>query len=314
VPNAGESLIRTGTHTLELTTTPTKNHINLLTARNPPSSSNATITTTSAGAQESTNPVATNKGRAETGTQQQKSPNIDRTTDRTEVPKSDHQPLEILSTIRLSEIFPNTHGKDATDEFVELENFGDRDMDLAGWILSDASGKEYVFPKNEHISAQTFRAFYRPQTQLSLNNLGDTVRLHSPNGAVVDSQSYENTQPSRSFVLIGSVWRWSGNPSPHEPNRLPTYSPPLANKRPVAKSTAVSTVKKRKTKPVAASLKTTQRPLTQTQTTPKEQTTGWLKHRETPVAASLMILMFLALVALKIRPIIYERLHLSNGK
>lgn len=129
------------------------------------------------------------------------------------------------ATLRLSELYPNTSGKDETEEFIELENVGDAAVDLAGWQLSDASGKTFAAKTGTSVAPHAFLALSRDVTKLTLNNDDDSVTLTAPDGTVVDTRSYAKAKKGSSLVLVSAEWVWSGTPTPNEPNHVPTDAP-----------------------------------------------------------------------------------------
>ncbi len=123
-------------------------------------------------------------------------------------------------TLRLSELYPNTSGDDASEEFIEIENTGDADIDLQGWSIADASGKTFAAADSLVIAPHAFLALSRELTRITLNNDDDTVTLIAPNGTVVDTQTYAHAQNSSSLSLLGSDWSWSGTPTPNASNAV----------------------------------------------------------------------------------------------
>ncbi|MEK7451848.1 MAG: lamin tail domain-containing protein, partial [Patescibacteria group bacterium] len=225
VPDMGESLIRIDKHTLLITTTPTKNSENISTQKQvkilgtdstgqtnkPTPSSDAEISIIA------TNTNATPMVPKQTSQEQ---------TSASTTIKQDPQkqpvittPISISHTIRLSELYPNTGGNDATDEFIEIKNDGDEIVSLESWSITDASGNRFTFPKTATMNPHTFLAVMRPQSHLTLNNDGDTVTLIAPDASIADSHTYEKTKPNFSLATIDGIWTSSGIPTPNEQNR-----------------------------------------------------------------------------------------------
>lgn len=92
--------------------------------------------------------------------------------------------------IVISEIFPNPEGSDNETEFIELFNFGGREVDLTGWALGDLTSRKYEFRsknlgdenKNNSmvIKAGGYLTVYRGESKIALNNNGDSVKLFRP--------------------------------------------------------------------------------------------------------------------------------------
>ncbi len=129
------------------------------------------------------------------------------------------------TTLRFSELYPNTSGDDATEEFIELENTGDAAVDLTGWQIADASGKTFTAKNETLVAPHALLALHRDVTKLTLNNDADSVTLVAPNGTVVDTRPYDHAKKGSSLVLVSAEWVWSGTPTPDEPNHVPTDAP-----------------------------------------------------------------------------------------
>lgn len=158
----------------------------------------------------------------------------------TSTPTSTPTPL-IPYSVCLSEFLPAPGSvmdwdgdgqSNSLDEWIELYNNLDRDLNLEGWALDDAEGSgsyPYVFPAGTVLRAGEYRAFYRRTTRVTLNNDGDAVRLLAPNGEVVEAVTYMATE----YDVAYSRWRpcsgrWLMNwqPTPGEANVLQLCPPP----------------------------------------------------------------------------------------
>jgi hypothetical protein len=122
------------------------------------------------------------------------------------------------TTLRISEIYPNTTENDLTEEFIELENVGDVPVDLVGWTLADQSGRTYVQKSRLIVGPRAFLTLTRPETRLALNNTGDSVTLIAPDETAVDFQAYATTTKGSALVRSDADWVWTRTPTPDEPN------------------------------------------------------------------------------------------------
>lgn len=130
-------------------------------------------------------------------------------------------------TICLSELYPNTGGADATDEFIELENYGSETVDLFGLSFQDATGNEWSFADHRELAAGKFLAISRTEYQFALNNSGnETVQLHSVDGILLDQTQYENAPKNFTFARDNELWRWTSIITRDEPNSFPTTVEP----------------------------------------------------------------------------------------
>lgn len=124
------------------------------------------------------------------------------------------------SGLILNEILPSPEGEDAKEEWIEIFNRNDFEVDLSGWKISDTTGKtnSYSFPAGTKIKRGGFLVFYRPTTKIILNNDGDGLRLLNPNGDMADEVFYEKTVLSQSYGLLEGKWGWSDILTPGEEN------------------------------------------------------------------------------------------------
>lgn len=115
---------------------------------------------------------------------------------------------EVLADPGTDPAFNDTNGDgvtDSGDEFVELYNRSNADVDVSGYVVEDENGARYTFPAGTIIPARTgFVVIGDPTgntlacptnatigfTGLGLNNTGDIVALRRPDGFVVHNMSY----------------------------------------------------------------------------------------------------------------------------
>lgn len=119
---------------------------------------------------------------------------------------------------------------DYRDEWVEIHNPLNRPVGLGGWRLADSSGRAFDFPLGMSIAAGGFVVVHRQQTDLSLDNEGDSLTLTHPNGAVIDTASYSHSPGyDQSWCRLPdgtSTWNDDCGPSPGEPNwEIPPAGP-----------------------------------------------------------------------------------------
>lgn len=140
--------------------------------------------------------------------------------------------------IVINEILPNPSGSSNEDtEWIELYNASPSTVDLSGWKLDDidnGGSSPYVIASGMSIPASGFLYFEKSQTNVGLNNTGDTVRLIDLSGSVVDSYSYSSTTEDVSigrtsdggglFVACQSSTKNATNAC-SEPTPTPTSAP-----------------------------------------------------------------------------------------
>ena len=97
------------------------------------------------------------------------------------------------------------------EEWIEIFNQNDFDVELSGWKVSDSLGKTvtFIFPEESKISAKGFLILNRPTTKITLNNDGDSLALFQPDGNIVDKISYEKAPRGESYNRVDDSWFWS---------------------------------------------------------------------------------------------------------
>lgn len=132
--------------------------------------------------------------------------------DELEVDSENEEPV-FGPTIFINEILADPSSDEAENEFIELYNFGESTFDLSGWQLDDGNledDKIYLFDNedlNYFLAPGEFITFFRPETNLTLNNDADAVYLFDDQGEEIDSYVFESTFVDRS---------WGRNPENRE--------------------------------------------------------------------------------------------------
>jgi hypothetical protein len=127
----------------------------------------------------------------------------------------------ITISLNINEFIPNPDGSDEENEWVEIYNAGETEVNLNGWKLKDASEKEYNFT-DEKIGAKGYLVLNRPQTKITINNDAETLSLISPKGDVVSQIQYSGgSQEGHSFARYAkNDWRWTNLLTPGEVNEF----------------------------------------------------------------------------------------------
>jgi len=118
------------------------------------------------------------------------------------------------------------------DEWVELFNPGNVTIELRGWQLDDVAdggSAPFTFPAAAVIAPGGHLVVFKRESNLSLNNDTDSVRLLRPDGAVADAHAYSNAKPDQSFARqADGVGPWTDTlvPSPGGPNGGSVTPPP----------------------------------------------------------------------------------------
>jgi len=142
---------------------------------------------------------------------------------------------------------------DQDDEYIELYNANDFDVDLSGWRLDDMDdglraspdgSPPYTLPAGAAIPARGFLLLFRSQTGIVLNNDGDWVRLLRPDGVVVEATEYSSSRDDQAASKVvdgGSEWTRSYPPSPGSSNTPGGTPTPTPTATPVTTPTPFST-------------------------------------------------------------------------
>jgi len=136
------------------------------------------------------------------------------------------------SGVGFSEILPSPEGPDAENEWVEIANENNFEVDLKGWKISDIIGSThaYTFSENTTIKANGFLVLGRPETKITLNNSGDRLNLIRPDNLTADTLSYEKAPLGQSYSLKNGQWVWSTILTPGSTNKLIVPKKPEDNR------------------------------------------------------------------------------------
>ncbi len=132
-----------------------------------------------------------------------------------------------LSGIVINEILPSPEGPDAKEEYIEIFNQNDFEVNVSNWQITDTIGKTktYTFPEETAINPQGFLVFYRPIIKITLNNKEDEIILTHPNGDIADRVSYKSAPLGQSYNRTNAGWVWSPFLTPGSSNIIPVLEP-----------------------------------------------------------------------------------------
>lgn len=140
----------------------------------------------------------------------------------------DDEEVIYSSKIRLNEILPNPKGKESDEEYIEIYNGENSEIDLEDWILKDSSKSgKFTFPEEEEeknksiIKSKDYIAIYRKDFKFAINNSGESIYLLDPNEKVISSITYTGSaKEDRSYGLDDDKWRWSKYLTPDKKNKF----------------------------------------------------------------------------------------------
>ena len=138
------------------------------------------------------------------------------------------QPIIYPTGVVINEVLPSPEGPDEEEEWIEIFNQNDFEIDLTGWQIQDITGKTktYTFSKEAKIAPQGFLVLPRPESKITLNNEGDSLNLIQPDEKIIDSVTYEKAPRGQSYNKSETGWVWSNALTPGSPN---VTSPPTSS-------------------------------------------------------------------------------------
>jgi hypothetical protein len=124
------------------------------------------------------------------------------------------------SNVFINEILPSPEGPDAENEWIEIFNGNNFEVDLTDWKIRDKVGavKTYKIPQGTKIEAFSFLVLKRPETKITLQNSVDGLELLDPTGKVVDKVNYQKAPLGQSFNRTPQGWKWSTTLTPGKKN------------------------------------------------------------------------------------------------
>ncbi len=108
-------------------------------------------------------------------------------------------------TVIISEILPNPTGTDNGNEWIEINNKTSTPVSLAGWRITNGSGKTFLFPASSIIPANGYIILTDQETKITLKNSADQIEILDPLGQIQNSISYEEAPENTSFAEIATI-------------------------------------------------------------------------------------------------------------
>lgn len=93
----------------------------------------------------------------------------------------------------IESILPNPEGSDTGNEWIQLWNQSEKDLNLNGWFLDDSEGQSTPYEFGDLIiqAGEKYKIF-NAESKVNLNNDSDKVRLFTPKMELFDELNYEN--------------------------------------------------------------------------------------------------------------------------
>ncbi|MBD3244909.1 MAG: hypothetical protein GF335_02860, partial [Candidatus Moranbacteria bacterium] len=124
----------------------------------------------------------------------------------------------------ISEFISNPEGVDGeTNEFIEIYNPSDFNVDLSGWKLTNKKGHFYEFLDHIIIEPKQYFSIFRRDFDFTLYNENGKVSLFDPAGSLIYSLSFTEKAPSGNSYNINvknfnDRGYWSKTPTPGQVN------------------------------------------------------------------------------------------------
>lgn len=129
----------------------------------------------------------------------------------------DEPTYQLSDHIILSELLPDPEGSDATDEWIELVNTGNTQVNLHAWEIF-VGDDLYAFNDSTKIEGNGYVLLAITTSGLSLNNSGETVTLLDPTGSIMDTVTYMDAPNGESYSRTEDNWQWTTTPTPAAAN------------------------------------------------------------------------------------------------
>jgi len=121
-----------------------------------------------------------------------------------------------LSKLLITELLPSVDGSDEGNEFIEIYNPSDFEINLADYKLRvvSSSAKFYNFPTGIVIGAHQYLAFFNSQINFTLVNTTGSVEIWSLDDQLIDNMAtYNDPAEDVSWALIDGVWQYTNRPT-----------------------------------------------------------------------------------------------------
>lgn len=126
-----------------------------------------------------------------------------------------------LPPIYITELLPNPAGSDDGNEYIEIYNPNDSEVDLTYYIFYVGSDDLhfYSFPLGANIAPKQYLKFSDNDIKFTLVNTTSSVRLKTIDNSFTDLvPAYNNSTDGQAWALINSAWQWTNRPTPGASN------------------------------------------------------------------------------------------------
>ncbi|MDF1498157.1 MAG: lamin tail domain-containing protein [Patescibacteria group bacterium] len=128
----------------------------------------------------------------------------------------------VIPKIIITEFLPDPEDSDRDNEFIEIYNNGDKEVNLGDWTLEDKIGsvKKFTILNNIKIGVGKYLVFYSDETKITLNNSGDGVILKDNKNNIADETPISGlAKEGQSYALNENKdWTLTLRPTPGRKN------------------------------------------------------------------------------------------------
>ncbi len=128
------------------------------------------------------------------------------------IPITPQLPKYNIGSIIISELYPYPS---SGEEFIELYNGTEQDIDLTGWKLSDLA-KSYSLSGT--IQGKSYKSYSQSETKIALNNTSETVTLIDNYNQIQSTTSYTKAYKGLSYIPVLQTWSWTQTVTPNASN------------------------------------------------------------------------------------------------
>lgn len=126
--------------------------------------------------------------------------------------------------IILTEMMPNPNGDQAINEWFELYNPSNAEVNLKDWSIEDLKGSthKYLIKNDLIIAPNNYLVVFRSQSGITLNDSEDGLTLYQPDGHLLyQSPNFSAAGNDLSWARApDGKWQWSSTPTPGAKNKI----------------------------------------------------------------------------------------------
>ncbi|MDP2736166.1 MAG: lamin tail domain-containing protein, partial [bacterium] len=127
-------------------------------------------------------------------------------------------PLYQGGTVIINEIFPNPAGADTGQEWLELINQSEIEINLLNWRVENSNGK-YGFKSERVLESGAFYVLDNAISKLAFKNTSDVINLYNDLDELADQVEYASAIQGEAYARgINGNWFWTTKITPGEEN------------------------------------------------------------------------------------------------